>query len=218
MLIHQYDLKTGQYLNSYLADPDPMRPGRWLEPSGTTSTALPERPFKTWPFFVAGAWELRPDYRTLMLYRVEDGSAAEIFIPGLTPEQCGLTELPRPSDEHCWNAEARAWVVDPEIVAKHARAAAMADFDQRLALARSKNAGKADAYAAELLNSVEVALFKAWSAYQIGLVRAIESPEFPIAHEWPDEPDEVAIRDQVLAEISGEDAGTAETGPGEHGA
>lgn len=100
MLLHQYDSQTGQYLNSFLADPDPLNPGRWLEPAFTTSTPLPERPRLTWPVFRDGLWSLVPDYRTLRLYRKDNGEVAEILVIGITPDDAGLTDVPRPSDEH----------------------------------------------------------------------------------------------------------------------
>jgi hypothetical protein len=186
MLIHQYDNLTGQYIASRLADEDPRNPGRWLIPAFATTDALPARESLTWPFYIDGAWVLRPDWRGRILYRCDNGEPAEILIAGVTPEESGLTEIPRPSDKHVWGDG--AWVLDPAAVAAEKHAAAMAEFERRLALARTKNAGKADAIAAGLLNDEEIYYFKAWSAYQMALVSAIEKDTFPDAVEWPPEP------------------------------
>ncbi|MDR6387579.1 tail fiber assembly protein [Paraburkholderia phenoliruptrix] len=186
MLIHQYDAETGQYLSSRLADPDPINADRWLVPAFSTTDDLPSRPRLTWPFYIDGAWKLLPDYRGLMLYRQDNGQPAEIQIAGATPAEHGLTETPRPSDDYTFRDG--AWVIDPAIVAQRVRAAAMAEFDMRMARARTMNAGKADAYAASLLSREEAYYFRAWSAYQLDLVRAIQREGFPDAVSWPDEP------------------------------
>jgi hypothetical protein len=56
-------------------------------------------------------------------------------------------------------------------------------------LARVKNAGKADAYAAGLLSDTEIDDFRRWSTYQLALVRVIEQDGFPDAIAWPAAPD-----------------------------
>jgi hypothetical protein len=186
MLIHQYDAETGQYISSRLADADPMNADRWLVPAFSTADELPARSQLEWPFYVNGAWKLLPDYRGRILYRQDNGASAEILIAGTTPAEHGLTETPRPSDEYTFRDG--AWAIDPAIVAQRVRAAAMAEFDMRMTHARTMNAGKADAYAAGLLSREEAYYFRAWSAYQLGLVRAIEQAGFPDVVSWPDEP------------------------------
>ncbi|KVN10539.1 phage tail protein [Burkholderia stagnalis] len=186
MLIHQYDAQTSQYVSSRLADPDPMDSGRWLVPAFSTTDALPDRPPLAWPFYIDGAWKLLPDYRGRILYRQDDGEPAEILTAGTTPDQHGLADTPRPSTEHVWRDG--AWAIDPARVAQRARAAAMAEFEARMTHARTRNAGKADAYAASLLSREEVYYFRAWSTYQLDLVRAIQADGFPNAVHWPDEP------------------------------
>ncbi len=64
----------------------------------------------------------------------------------------------------------------------------MAEFDVRMAHARAMNAGRADAYSAGLLSREEAYYFRAWSTYQLDLVRAIQREGFPDAVSWPDEP------------------------------
>ncbi|MGI4812150.1 MAG: tail fiber assembly protein [Janthinobacterium lividum] len=186
MLIHQYDHLTGQYLNSGLADEDPREAGRWLIPAFSTTQALPPRPSRTWPFLRNGAWTLLPDHRGRVLYRCSNGQPSELLAAGTTPEENGLTDQPRPSPEHVWNG--KTWALDPVATAARVRRAAMAQFETRLHIARQKNHGKADAYAAGLLNDEEIYYFKAWSAYQMDLVRAIDKESFPEAVEWPAEP------------------------------
>jgi len=195
MLIHNYDHQTGQYLSSNLADADPQQDGRWLIPSFATDTPLPEHPPMTWPFWQGDKWVLVPDYRGRTLYRIDNGEPSEILQAGVTPEESGLTNKQRPSDAHKWsNGD---WVIDPEIVAQQKRAAAMAEFASKMTKARAANLGKSDAIAAGLLNDIETALFKAWAAYQMALVRTIEASNFPDNFEWPSEPDVRVITKQV---------------------
>jgi hypothetical protein len=186
MLIHQYDAETGQYLSSQLADSDPLNLGRWLVPAFSTADELPARTPLSWPFYLDGAWKLLPDYRGRMLYRQDTGEAAEILVAGTTPAEHGLTETPRPSDEYTWRDG--AWQVDPAVIAQRVRAAAMAEFDMRMTRARTMNVGKADALAAGLLSIEEAYYFRAWSAYQLDLVRAIQAEGFPDAVSWPSDP------------------------------
>lgn len=198
MMIHQYDNETGQYISSGLADVDPRNPERWLMPAFSTTTPLPERTPFTWPFWKNGAWELRPDYRGRVLYRCDTGEKAEILVAGVSPAEQGLTDTPRPSDQYVWSDG--KWAVDPAAIEREQRDAAMAEFERRMTKAQTVNKGKQDALAADLLSPLEVALFKAWAAYQMALVRAIESPEFPARAVWPDEPDALAIAERVKAE------------------
>ncbi|WP_338862502.1 tail fiber assembly protein [Mycetohabitans rhizoxinica] len=198
MLIHQYDRQTGQYVSSWLADPDPINPTRWLIPSCCTDVPLPQRQRNQWPFFRDGAWVLLPDFRGQRLFRKVNGAAAEILAPGITADDAGLTPIPCPGDEYVWADD--GWQIDPRIVAQRERDAAMREFDRRMSEAQAANAGKADAYAAGLLSDEQVALFKAWSHYQMELVRAVNAADFPAHVQWPAPPDEQAIVTKALSE------------------
>ncbi|RQS11272.1 tail assembly chaperone [Burkholderia sp. Bp9002] len=186
MLIHHYSQSTGEYLSSSQADVDPRNDQRWLIPAWATLDApLPRTP-TTWPFYRDGAWILLPDFRGRVCYRTDTGEPVEITVAGKTPDELGLTIEPRPSPRHAWVDG--AWTVPPELIEQEKHAAAMAEFEQRLAAARKANAGKADAYAAGLLDDEGIYYFKAWSAYQMALVSAIQAETFPDAVTWPATP------------------------------
>ncbi|MCY1204532.1 hypothetical protein D9M69_142500 [compost metagenome] len=203
MLIHNFDSITLQYVSSGLADPDPRNNDRWLEPAFSTTVPLPDRPRKTWPFFVNGAWELRPDFRGITLYRQDTGEKAELAVAGITPAEAGLSERPRPSELHRWGGD--DWVLDDDLMRARAHSDAMTEFENLLNHARDVNRGKADAYAAGLLSPLEVALFKAWSEYQMALLRVIEAPGFPANKVWPAQPDAAKIEAQVQKEAEAAD-------------
>lgn len=186
MLIHHYDSLNGQYLSSSQPDIDPRNDARWLIPASSTTDAPPARTPFTWPFYRDGAWSLLPDYRGRVLYRQSDGLPCEIVIAGKTPDEQGLTDKARPSERHSWRDG--GWSVAPELIAQEKRDAAMAEFELRMARARKQNAGKSDALAAGLLDDEGVYYFKAWSAYQMALVREIEKDGFPENLSWPAEP------------------------------
>ncbi|MXN77205.1 tail assembly chaperone [Burkholderia sp. 4701] len=186
MLIHHYSHPTGEYLSSSQPDADPRNPERWLVPSWATLDAPPPRTPTTWPFYRDGAWALLPDFRGRVCYRTDTGEPVEITVAGTTPDDLGLTTEPRPSPRHAWLDG--AWVVPPELLEREKRAAAMAEFERRLETARKANAGKADAYAAGLLDDEGIYTFKAWSAYQMALVSAIQAETFPDAVTWPATP------------------------------
>ncbi|WP_412525932.1 tail fiber assembly protein [Burkholderia lata] len=203
MLCNQYDSLTGQYIVSFLADVDPMNSSRYLVPAFCTLEPLPEREPRTWPFWRSDKWEMLPDYRGVRLYRTDSGAAAEITVAGVTPQEAGLTEAPRPSDEHVWRDD--AWTVDEEIVANKVRESAMNDFFARLETARKQNLGKADARVTGRLSDIAEATFDAWTDYQVALVNAVESPNFPAEIVWPAEPDP----DVILAKVEEERAAKA---------
>jgi len=207
MFIHQYDSLTGQYTNSVLATPDPRTDG-WLIPAFSTPVPVPERQRGEWPFFINGGWVMRPDFRGLMLYRTDNGDAAEILIAGIGLEEAGLTAEPRPSDEYHWVNG--AWEIDPAAVAARVRKEAMSEFDTRMNAAREKNWGKSDAHAMGMLTPLEAGLFRAWAAYQLELVRITQGPDFPNVREWPTEPDEAAVTAQVEAEQEAQRVADAE--------
>ncbi|KML56355.1 tail fiber assembly protein [Burkholderia cepacia] len=197
MLCNQYDSLTGQYVVSFLADVDPMNSSRFLVPAFCTFEPLPEREPRTWPFWRDEKWKMLPDYRGVRLYRTESGVAAEITVAGVTPDDAGLTEKPRPSDTHVWRDG--TWAVDEKIVADRARESAMNDFFARLENARQQNRGKSDARMTGRLSDLEEATFDAWADYQVALVRVVESPTFPVEITWPAEPNPAAILAKVEA-------------------
>ncbi|KWD80422.1 tail fiber assembly protein [Burkholderia ubonensis] len=186
MLIHHYNPSTGEYLSSSQPDPDPRNDERWLIPSSATVDMPPPRTPTTWPFYSDGAWLLMPDYRGRICYRTDNGEPVEIAIAGKTPSDLGLTTEPRPSPRHAWING--AWTVPPELIEREKHDAAMAEFNRLMGVARSENAGKADAYAAGLLDDEGIYYFKAWSAYQMALVGAIQDDTFPDAVKWPEMP------------------------------
>ncbi|RKT99779.1 phage tail protein [Burkholderia sp. Nafp2/4-1b] len=208
MLCNQYDNLTGRYVVSFLAERDPMSADRYLVPAFCTLTPLPEVPTRSWPFWQDGKWTMQPDYRGVRLYRTDTGEPGEITVAGVSPEDAGLTEVPRPSDEYVWRDG--AWVVDEAIVAERVRAAAMSDFYARMEQARQRNLGKMDARAAGLLTDVDEAMFDAWAAYQVALVRVVDLPSFPNDIVWPDEPDPQAVLAKVEAEREAKAAREAE--------
>ncbi|WP_260438555.1 tail fiber assembly protein [Burkholderia contaminans] len=193
---------------SFLADVDPMNSSRYLVPAFCTLEPLPEREPRTWPFWRNDKWEMLPDYRGVRLYRTESGAVAEITVAGVTPDEAGLTEAPRPSDAHVWRDG--SWAIDEEIVAGRVRESAMNDFFARLEKARNQNLGKSDARVTGRLSDLEAATFDAWTDYQVALVRVVESPSFPAQIAWPDEPDPDAILAKVQTERVAKEAREAE--------
>ncbi|WP_175712147.1 phage tail protein [Burkholderia ambifaria] len=197
MLIHQYSSDTGEYISSKLPDINPRNPTEWLIPAFCTSDPLPERLPKTWPFRRGDAWVMLPDYRGVVLYRQDTGEPAELVAAGVTPEEKGLAETPRPSPDHVWRDG--EWQVDEARVALRLRRDAMAEFEARLGRAQQMNMGKADAYSAKLLSLEDAYYFRAWTAQQLELTRVIRSPDFPRQIAWPADPQpfEIACRDAI---------------------
>jgi hypothetical protein len=186
MLIHHYNATTGEYMSSGQPDTDPRNAERWLVPAFATFDAPPPRTPTTWPFYRDGSWSLLPDFRGRICYRTRTGEPVELAVAGCTPADLGLTTEPRPSPRHSWVDG--TWTVTRELLHQERHDAAMAEFSRLMAVARRQTTGKADAYAAGLLDDEQIYTFKAWSAYQMALVSAIEHESFPDVVDWPPMP------------------------------
>ncbi|VWC26524.1 phage tail fiber assembly protein [Burkholderia pseudomultivorans] len=191
--IYHYDFHTGAYIGQGEADPDPMNEGGWLIPAFATPEQPAPSSAREWPFRCDEQWVNKPDFRGVALYRTADGTEASIDVPGVSPQEVGLTEKTRPGAEYIWRDG--AWQLDEAAVAKLAKEAAMAEFEAKLANAREATLGLSDAMAAGLLDDVQSATFRVWAAYQQALVRELRNPRFPDVA-WPPEPTE---RDIALA-------------------
>ncbi|MDY7807764.1 tail fiber assembly protein [Burkholderia stagnalis] len=210
MKIYNYDFKTGAFTGAGEPDPDPMSPGRWLIPAFASIKKPPKPGDREWPFWINGAWTMKPDFRNVPLYQTANGAPASINEPGVVPADVDLTDEPKPSDVHVWRDG--AWGPDEQLVEHKARADATAEFATRMEKARAANYGKADAMIAGVLTDTEVAIFKAWAAYQVALSRVMGAPDFPKGIAWPNEPDEVAIAAEVEAEAKRREAEAAAQG------
>ncbi|GAB7536280.1 tail fiber assembly protein [Burkholderia sp. 3C] len=186
MLIHNYSSTTGEYLSSGQPDTDPQNDGRWLIPANATSDTPPERTPTSWPFYRDGAWFLLPDYRGRICYRTDTGEPVEISVAGKTPDELGLTTEPRPSARYAWVDG--AWVVPAAVIEEEKRAAVQQTFDMLMTKAKKANEGKADAYAAGQLDAEGIYYFKAWAAYQMALVAAMDAAGTSDDVAWPAQP------------------------------
>lgn len=195
MKIYNFHFQTGAFVSADEAKPDPLNLDRWLRPAFSTETQPPKPGDREWPFWSDGVWQMKPDYRNVPLYQTANGMPGAIDEPGVVPADVGLTDQAKPSPLHVWRDG--QWIEDDELSARKVRADAMAEFSRRMEIARQANFGKADAYAAGLLSDVKVAIFKAWAAYQMALVRVPSTVDFPDHITWPEEPDEEAIAKAV---------------------
>jgi hypothetical protein len=141
---------------------------------------------------------MRDDWRGVMLYRRDNGEAAEIFMPGISLDQAQLTLDPRPDELHKWIGG--AWALDAEAVALRVLREAQARADAGHAKVRDNLYGKHDAYIAGLLSPLEVGAYKAWAGYGLALANFSKSPDFPDG-EWPAEPTADSIAAQVTADL-----------------
>ena len=96
MIVYKFDNETGEYLNTFRCQPNPARPGEFLQPPVNTT---PEKPPKTgkheWPVRRDGAWGVVPDYRGFE-YWLADGSHHKIEELDIVPPDDALDEPPQP--------------------------------------------------------------------------------------------------------------------------
>ena len=96
MIVYKFDAETGEYMNPFRCQPNPARPGEFLQPPANTT---PEKPPKTgkheWPVRRNGAWIVVPDYRGYE-YWLADGSHHKIEELDIVPPADALDEPPPP--------------------------------------------------------------------------------------------------------------------------
>ena len=145
MQISHFDPVTGEYLGQGMADPDPMREGRFLLPAHSTIVPAPETGLRESAIFdqATKAWNVVPDFRTTVLYSTVDGTLVQVA--GLGPQPPSTTEIPRPSPVHVWSGA--DWEVDPALEAAARVPASVTPLQARRAL-----------LAAGLLDAVEAAI------------------------------------------------------------
>ena len=143
--IYNYDPQTGAFLGASQADESPLDPGVLLVPAFATAIAPPATAARQVAVFQAGAWRFLADWRGVELVNTATGAAVKINDIGVTPEDVGATEQPRPSAAHAW--QGGAWALDPALQAAmdaEAKAAVLAAFTAAIqarldAFARTRN-------------------------------------------------------------------------------
>ena len=95
-IVYKFDDETGEYLNPFRCQPNPARPGEFLQPPANTT---PEKPPKTgkheWPVRRNGAWIVVPDFREFE-YWLADGSHHKIEKLDIVPPADALDKEPPP--------------------------------------------------------------------------------------------------------------------------
>lgn len=100
MRIFHYDPLTREFLGEGRADPSPLEPNSFLIPANATEIPPPPVQKKEVAVFKNGGWEVLPDFRGEVVYRVEDGRFVKIEDVGPLPET--VTETPPPTEFHEW--------------------------------------------------------------------------------------------------------------------
>lgn len=93
MLIYNYDHRTGVFLGSSRADPDPLVPGEHLVPAHATAVAPPKTAAEFCACYQDGRWAAVPDHRG-RIYWTPTGDRVEITDPGVRVPEDALSEPP----------------------------------------------------------------------------------------------------------------------------
>ena len=100
--LYHYHPETGELLGQSAADRSPLEPDIWLIPAHATDLPPPKPKARQAAVFRDGRWQLAPDWRSAVLWSMEEGTAVSITEIGLTPADVHATEKPRPSAAHLW--------------------------------------------------------------------------------------------------------------------
>jgi len=116
VIIYNYD-KKGEFIDSSVANMNPLKPDEPLLPAGSTLKAPPPKQQNEVNIFKEGEWYTLPDLRG-PIYSKDDGTESIQTEPGqLAP---GWTTKPRPSNEHVFNDKKGLWVLDEKLVQEKA--------------------------------------------------------------------------------------------------
>jgi hypothetical protein len=105
-----YAPDTGEFTAEITAQPSPLEPGNYLLPASATFDPPPKPGTHESAVLRDGRWATVPDWRGIDLFSKTDGERTKIEELGLTPDDAGLTDKPRPSPAHCWKNG--KWVED----------------------------------------------------------------------------------------------------------
>lgn len=100
--VYVYDASSGEFAGQYSAQESPLEPGAFIEPTSSTRLAPPVIAVNEVAVFTAGSWVVHPDFRRAALYSTADGSPLAVHEFGPLSE--GVTDKPRPSASHEWQA------------------------------------------------------------------------------------------------------------------
>ena len=100
--LYHYHPETGELIGQSAADRSPLEPDIWLIPAHATDLPPPKPKARQAAVFRDGRWQLAPDWRSAVLWSMDEGTAVSITEIGLTPADVHATEKPPPSAAHRW--------------------------------------------------------------------------------------------------------------------
>ena len=116
LVVYHVDSRTGEYIGSGFARPDPLEEMNWLIPAHAYLETPPEPESGYAVVRNGSAWEVVRDYRGV-IYSTVDGQPAEHLELGLLPE--GYTAIPFPGYGYKWVNE--QWTPDEDVLNSRAR-------------------------------------------------------------------------------------------------
>lgn len=188
-LVYQAHPLTGEYLGCAHADPDPLKPGKWLIPAMAFTEAPPQPEKGLAVVHVPDGeqvWGLLPDFRG-DVYRVSDGRVVVWERFGPLPDD--LTAEPCPGPFHVWRDG--KWQLDTKAEVEALTTRALVERDRLLGDATTRIAPLQDAVDLGDASSDEEAELTAWKRYRVALNRVQQQAGFPRAIEWPVMPNSV---------------------------
>lgn len=137
-----------------------------------------------------GEWLLVQDWRGKSLYSTTDGTPIEIAKPGITPDDIGATDQPRPTPVHSWDGH--AWVAAEDILANYQLEQARTTVEARVTAERAV----ADHAITPLQDAVDIGEATAdeeaqlieWKKYRVLLNRVDKQSGYPLTIDWPSRP------------------------------
>lgn len=199
MEIHNYHPISGEHLSIGIADANPLEPEEPIVPGFATPTMPPDGQDRRARVYrdaagVApqnwqeGSWSLVPDYRGVALYRTADGSSFELGAEysGIGDLPAFLTDEPRPSPAHVWQAD--EWTLDEALESQQLAEAATARRNALLAEADQLIAPLMDGFVLDELTPEDGARLKALSQYRKALRAVTSQASFPRTINWPVKP------------------------------
>lgn len=93
MNINHYDKKTGEYISSSIARPDPRDEGKFLLPAAATKKPIPAVLNNQAAFFIGGEWVIKQDFRGVR-YWIKNNNGIKISNVDITVPVYATTTPP----------------------------------------------------------------------------------------------------------------------------
>jgi hypothetical protein len=114
MIIYHYHPESGEYLGKGEATESPLDLGAYLIPAFATAEEPPKTENNKVAVFEKGKWQIRPDFRGKIFYKVDTQERIEIKEIGIEPDKNMVDQVPEEYEE--WDSKSEKWKINLDLL------------------------------------------------------------------------------------------------------